>query len=224
MISLVKELPKLFSNSAEAVKINCRYSLYNDIALFWVQNDDDAVISMLDGNMVICNKNADIGELYEFIKVISPLSVFSDAKTLSMLFGNDFHTVSVMKTDEKFKVGEKSDTLNSAEVYRLLNVDGLQLPPYETFAVDFCYRLNHGQLKYFGIKNIGVAVGICDGQAMLVNGIASHKKGMGSLLLKSLISNFDTVSFAVCEPDVMPFYLKNNFIYTYSAGYWRKNN
>lgn len=222
MISLVKEIPKIISNTVEAVKINCTYNLYGDIALFWVQNGGDAVISMLDGNMVILNQNADICELREFITVISPLSIFSDAETLSMLFGNDFHTVNVMKTDEIFEVFQKSDTLNSSEVYSLLNVDGLQLPPYEHFAVDFCYRLNHGQLKYFGIKNVGVAVGICDGQAMLVNGIASHKKGMGSFLLKSLVSLFGTTSFAVCEPDVTPFYLKNNFIYTYSAGYWRK--
>lgn len=224
MISLVKEIPDLISDTAEAVKLKCIYNLYSDIALFWVQDDRKAVICMLDGNMIVCNQNADIDELREFIKVISPSSVFSDAQTLTRLFGDNFHPVCVMKSECVFNCDMQSDRLDSGEIYKLLDTDGLQLPPYEHFAVDFCYRLNHGQLKYFGLKNIGVAVGICDGQAMLVNGIASHKKGMGSLLLQSLSAQFNTVSFAVCEQNVMPFYLKNNFNYVYSAGYWRKNN
>ena len=90
MISLVKQIPKLSLPYAEVVKINCNYNLYPDVSLFWVQDSDSAVISMLDGNMVIYNKNSDIDELKKFIDVISPQSVFSDAKTLTKLFGKNF--------------------------------------------------------------------------------------------------------------------------------------
>lgn len=222
MISLVNKIPKIQKLSAEAVKINCIYNAYKDIALFWVQNKTQAIISMLDGNMVIYNNEADIEELREFINVISPQSVFSDKKTLTALFGKSFDCVCVLKSDYKFKCELISDAVNSREIYRLLDVEGITLPPYEPFAVDFCHRLNHGQLKYFALKNKCAAIGICDGQATLVNGIASHQKGMGSTALNGLLSQYDLPALVVCEKSVMPFYLKNNFSYIYNAGYWRK--
>lgn len=222
MISLTNEIPKLNLPLAEVVKINCTYESYKDIALFWTQEGTRAVISMLDGNMVIYNANADIAELREFIAVISPQSVFSDANTLQQIFDTDFHKVCVMKTEKKFVCDILSDTASSKEIYELLDVDGLDLPPYEYFAVDFCHRLNRGQLKYYAQKAKCAAVGICDGQAVLVNGIASHKKGMGTKALEGLLSQYDLPCIAVCEEDKKSFYSKNNFSHAYYAGYWRK--
>lgn len=222
MISLVSQIPKINLPLAEAVKINCTYQSYKDIALFWVQDQNKAVISMLDGNMVLYNNSDNIDELREFINVISPLSVFSDANTMQKLFGENFHRVCVVKSEYIFKNDEQSDILNSDEIYKLLDIDGLNLPPYEHFAVDFCYRLNHGQLKYFALKDKCAAIGISDGQVVLVNGIASHQKGMGSTALKGLLSQYSIAALAVCEKEIMPFYLKNNFSHSYNAGYWRK--
>ncbi len=222
MISLVKEIPKFNLPLAEVVKINCTYESYKDIALFWVQDKTRAVISMLDSNMVIYNANADMDELREFIAIISPLSVFSDANTLTALFGDSFHRVCVMKSEHRFECDIKSDALNSSEIYKLLDTYGLELPPYEHFAVDFCHRLNHGRLKYYAQKNKCAAVGICDGQAVVVNGIASHKKGMGTQALAGLLSQYDLPCIAVCEENIKPFYLENNFSHVYDAGYWRK--
>ena len=222
MISLVDKIPKISVLRAEAIKINCNYDSYNDIALFWVQNENAAVISMLDGNMVIFNRDANIEELREFINVISPLSVFSDSDTLNALFGENFHKVYVMKSEYIFKCALPSDKMSSDEIYKLLDVEGLQLPDYEFFAVDFCHRLNHGCLKYYALKNLCAAVGISDGQAVLVNGIASHKKGMGSVALCGLLSQYNGVAIAVCEEQITQFYIKNNFSLWYTAGYWRK--
>lgn len=222
MISLVDQIPKITLPLAEVVKINCNYNLYKNIAMFWVQNENNAIISMLDGNMVIYNNAANIDELREFINVISPESVFSDAETLTELFGDDFHRVYVMKSENRFESKLSSDNLGSGEIYKLLDVAGLDLPPYEHFAVDFCHRLNHGYLKYFALKDKCVAVAISDGQTILLNGIASHQKGMGSLALNGVLSRCDTPCLAVCEMAVKPFYLKNNFSYIYDAGYWRK--
>ncbi len=223
MISITNEIPKLSLPCAEVVKINCTYNSYRDIALFWVQNDTQAVISMLDGNMVIFNNGADIDELRDFIGVISPASVFSDAETLGELYGQDFHKVCVMISENSFTSVTPSDEINSSEIYTLLYVDGLELPPYEYFAVDFCHRLNHGTLKYFALKDKCAAIGISDGQAVLVNGIASHQKGMGGIALGGLLSQYNCLAIAVCEKEIMPFYLKNHFEYAYNAGYWRKN-
>lgn len=224
MISLVNKLPKITLPLAEVIKINCAYNSYSDVALFWVQNDNAAVISMLDGNMTIYNNAADIEELKQFIKVISPQTVFSDANTLTSLFDNDFQRVFVMKSEHRFECKTPSDTVKSDEIYNLLNVKGLELPPFEHFAVDFCHRLNGGTLKYFAIKDKCAAIGISDGQAVLLNGIASHQKGMGSLALGGLLSQYNVTAVAVCQEQIMPFYLKNNFCYSYDAGYWRKNS
>ena len=223
MISLVNEIPKINLPLAEVVKINCNYNLYKDIALFWVQDGDRAVTSMLDGNMVIYNRDADIEELREFINVISPQSVFSDAVTLENLFDDNFYRVYVMKSEHNFVCDIQSDIVDSKGIYELLDVNGLELPLYEHFAVDFCHRLNHGHLKYFALKDKCAAVVISDGQAALLNGVASHQKGMGTVALYGVLSQFDMPCLAVCENGVMPFYLKNNFNYIYDAGYWRKN-
>lgn len=222
MISLVSDIPKIALPLAEVVKINCTYNSYKDVAMFWVQNENNAIISMLDGNMTIYNNGADFDELREFINVISPQSVFSDVETLRILFQNDFHRVCVVKSEHGFECGLQSDVLGSGEIYKLLDVDGLQLPPYEYFAVDFCHRLNHGHLKYFALKSECAAVTISDGQAVLLNGIASHQKGMGSVALCGVLAGIDLPCLAVCEENVMPFYLKNNFSHIYDAGYWRK--
>ena len=221
MISLINEISKIQKCSAEAVKINCTYDLYSDIALFWTQDTNRSVICMLDGNMTIYNNGADFDELRQFIKVVSPLSVFSDVDTMSRLFGQDIHRVCVMKSEHSFYSDFLSDKLDSREIYKLLDIDGLNLPPYEHFAVDFCYRLNHGQLKYFALKDKCAAITICDGQALLLNGIASHKKGMGTVALNGVLSQNDLPCLAVCEAQVKPFYKKNNFRHIYYAAYWR---
>lgn len=223
MILLKDKIKKIKGATAEAVKINCIYEAYSDIALFWEQDDQKAIISMLDGNMVIFNRNADCDELKQFINVVSPLSVFSDVDTLTKLFGKNFHKVCVMQCNKNFVSNQISDKISSDEIYKLLDVNGLNLPQFEHFAVDFCHRLNCGQLKYFCLKDECAAVTISDGQAVLLNGIASHKKGRGTVALKGVLSQRKPPYIAVCEEAVKPFYLKNNFKHIYDVGYWRKD-
>lgn len=223
MIKLIKNLPQIFEPKAELIKINCNFQIYKEEALFWAQDGDKALISMLDGNMVIYNKNAEMLELGEFIEVISPASVFSDAKTLQSLFGEAFHTVCVVASSDKFECEGISDRLSSDEIYTLLSVDGLTLPDYQYFAPDFCRRLNRGGLKYFAKKGECAAVTLTDGKYTLLNGIASHKKGGGSAALRGALSGVEGgYALAVCERELLPFYLKNNFKHIYDAGYRRK--
>lgn len=223
MISLTNKIAEIRKCAAEAVKINCTYQLYNDIALFWTQGSNKAIISMLDGNMTIYNNGngADIDELRQFIKAVSPLSVFSDADTMTRIFGQNIHRVCVMKSEHRYKSNIVSDRLSSDEIYKLLDTDGLNLPPYEHFAVDFCYRLNHGQLKYFALKQKCAAVTISDGKTLLLNGIASHLKGMGTVALNGVLSHSNLPCLAVCEANIKPFYEKNNFCHIYDAAYRR---
>lgn len=223
MIKLTKNLPKIFAPKAELIKINCNFQIYPDDALFWVQNGQEALISMLDGNMVIFNNGADTEELREFIAVISPSSVFADADTLSLLYGEDFERVCVVASNEEFVCDTPSDSISSDRLYALLSVDGLSLPPYEYFAPDFCRRLNHGGLGYYAKSGECAAITITDGEYTLLNGISSHKKGMGSVALCGALSRVESgYALAVCKEELLPFYLKNDFEHIYDGGYWRK--
>ena len=87
MISLVSSLPSLSEKSAESVKINCLFEAYknDDRVLFWVQDEEKAVISLSDSNMIIHNISADMEELKEFVEVINPVCIFSDLETLENL-------------------------------------------------------------------------------------------------------------------------------------------
>ena len=72
------------------------------------------------------------------------------------------------------------------------------------------------------------AIGVFDGQTVLVNGITSHKKGMGTVALGGLLSQYDATAIAVCEKEVEPFYLKNDFKPEHNllddfSIIWRKN-
>ena len=116
------------------------------------------------------------------------------------------------------------DTVNSREMYDILNVDGLELPDYPFFAVDYCHRMNHSLADCFAIKSICAAITFHSDKHCILNGIASHEKGMGSVALKGIMyKNRGRYMFCVCRKDIERFYIKNGFTPLYKAGYWRKN-
>lgn len=219
---------RLISGKAECVrpdpcliKIGCNAELYSDIALFWEQDDGRALISMLDGNMVIYNRDADIEELREFIAVLSPSGIFTDAETLISLGFEASEPCDMLTATCVSDTSAKSDTLSSRQLYDILNTDGLTLPDYEYFAVDICRRLNHGKAKYFGFKDICAAVTVECGNYVLLNGIASRKKGMGSIALKGVLSlNAGKTAVVCCRKEVSGFYLKNGFEFINNYAYW----
>ncbi len=224
MIRLVKDCIFPSIDRVELVKIICTYESYKDIALFWVQNDGDSIISMLDGNMVIYNKSAQLDELKDFIGMICPNSIFTDSNTAINLGLDNFNTVSVMKKISNEDSTVVSDRLSSSEIYDMFNTNGLDLVPYEYFAVDYCHRLNGKKADYFGIKDICAAVSFnCDGYAV-INGIVSRKKGMGSVALGGIMSkNKGRTVFACCNKNIEEFYIKNGFEFFYNAVYQVRN-
>ena len=62
MISLVSRLPEISLLRAEWVKIKCLFDVYknDDKVLFWCQDNNKAIISMTDRNMIILNLGAQI--------------------------------------------------------------------------------------------------------------------------------------------------------------------
>lgn len=227
MITLVEEVPFLKSLTAEAIKINCLFESYkNDSSvMFWSQNNGQAVISMTDGNMIIFNQNAKISELKDFVDFLNPVCVFGNIKTLSALKRFPSENINVMHRKADITGNTPEDTLSSKEIYDLLDVDGLSLPEYPYFAVDYCRRLNKGVAKSFALKKCCAAVSFNCGDYAVMNGIASHINGYGSIALKGILQkNYGKDFLVCCRDSVKPFYEKNGFEKLYNAGYWVKTN
>ena len=223
MIQLTTKLPNINSLNAELVKIKCLYDSYNgdDKVLFWVQDKNKAVISMTDGNMVIFNNGADIQELKEFVKILAPKCVYSDYNTLCSIGKKPKEQIYVMHRLADIKGQAKSDILSSKQIYDLLDTEGLSLPEYPFFAVDYCHRLNNGYADYFAIRDKCAAVVFLTKGYAIMNGIASHQKGYGSLALRAVIQKCYGRDFLVCcREKVKGFYEKEGFTPIYTAGYW----
>ena len=226
MIKLTDSLPPLNELNAEFLKIQCLYDCYKDLpdVMFWVADGDKAVISMTDGNMVIYNNGADIEELCEFVQVLSPACVFSDYETLCLLGRKPSERINIMYRSCDVEGEAVSDKLSSKEIYSLLDVDGLSLPEYPFFAVDYCRRINHGGANYFALKDKCAAITFHSGNNAIINGIAAKEKGFGSIALKGIMQKNRGRSLLVCCRDkVKGFYLKNGFKELYYTGYWVKN-
>ncbi len=223
MIKLVSALPFLDYKRAECIRLNCINELYNDEALFWIQDEDKLFISMLDGNMTVFNNGGNLEEFMEFIRVISPSSIFSDSETLKGLSLGSFEENYVYSIEAAENSPLESHPYNSSAVYEIFKKAGLYLPPYNDFAVDFCLRLNKDKATCFYIENTAAAFSIKSGNYALINGIASLEKGKGSICLKGiLLLNKGKTVLAVCKEGIKPFYEKNGFKFEYKSGYWVK--
>ena len=110
MISLINELPNNISVTAESIKIKCLYDCYkdDDKVLFWTQDNDKAIISMTDGNMIIFNNGGNFEELKEFADVLSPACVFSDYDTLCAINRKPEERINIMLRKADIE-GEVSD-------------------------------------------------------------------------------------------------------------------
>jgi len=224
MIKLTKDIPKVSCESAEFIKIRCCFEAYGNDGLFWIQDDNRAIISMIDGNMNIFNNGADIEELREFVDVMSPACVFSDIDTLKNINRIPKEEIYVMGIKADSTVDIPSDSLSSKEMFDLLNVEGLVLPEYPFFAVDICYRLNHGMAEYYGLKDKCCAISFHTEGYAIMNGIASHAKGFGGVALKNILAKNNGRHFLVCcRNHIKGFYERYGFTELYKAGYWVKN-
>ena len=226
MICLINELPKFDILNAEIIKIKCLYDSYKDDnnVLFWCQDTDKAVISMTDGNMIIFNNGANMEELIEFVEVLSPVCIYSDYNTLCNINRKPDERINVMHRFCDVETDVSSNNLSSDKLYNLLDTDGLSLPEYPYFAVDYCRRKNKGHADYFGIENKCAAISFNSGNLAIINGIASREKGFGSIALKGIMAkNFSRELLVCCRDKVLGFYEKNGFKPLYYSGYWVKN-
>lgn len=221
MIKLTEHIPQVTQPRAEWIRLYSVYSCYPTDALFWVQDNGRAYICCLNGDMTVLNICADTDEIKEFINMIAPQSIFSDADTLAKLGLENIQKVNVIS--KKSTESEKfiSDETNSRRVYELFKSGGLSVPDYEYFAVDFCRRLNHSYAECFLIENKCAAYTVTAGDYALLQGIASREKGGGTLALNGIMQkNTGRTLVACCDNNVLGFYKKKEFEKIYDAAYW----
>ncbi len=227
MISLVTEIPNLNVQNAEYIKIKCLFEAYknDNKVMFFTQDENKALISFTDGNMIIYNISANIEELKSFVEVMSPVAIYSDYDTLVSIDKKPRERINVMSRKADIKIDVKSDTLKSDELYELLDVEGLSLPEYPYFAVDYCRRLNMGFADYFALSGKCACITFNCGDLSIINGLASKEKGYGhTALLGALTKNFGRTLYVCCRDKVLPFYEKYGFELLYYGGYWVKSD
>ncbi len=227
MISITNEIPDLNTQNAEFIKIKCLFETYknDNKVLFFEQDNGKAFVSVTDGNMIIYNISADIEELTSFVDVMSPVAIYSDYETLKGIGRIPRERINIMSRKADVKIDTESDTLKSDEIYSLLDVEGLSLPDYPSFAVDYCRRLNLGLADYFALRGKCACITFNCGDLAIINGLASKQKGFGhTALLGALTKNFGRTLFVCCRDKVLPFYEKYGFQLLYFGGYWVKSD
>lgn len=223
MIKLTDHIPEVKQPRAEWIRIYSVYLCYPKDALFWVQDDGLAYICCLNGDMTVLNISADTIELKEFINVIAPESIFSDADTLLDLGLDNIQKVNVVGKKADSHSTLESDEINSRDVYDLFISGGLGVPDYEYFAVDFCRRLNHSYAECFLIKNKCTAYAVTADDFALLQGIASREKGGGIIALNGIMQKISgKYLLACCDNSVIGFYKNKEFEKLYDAAYWMK--
>lgn len=222
MITLTDTLPEASAPNAEYIRLKCLFDCYKDDkdTYFWSQDGGEAYISLANGDMTVFCENGDCEEIKEFISVISPRSIFGSLEVLKNLEFSDIHSVEVMCRAADISGETLGDSLNSREIYDILNIKEFVLPEYPYFAVDFCRRLNKGFADCFAIKDKCAAVTFHTGNYALLSGIVSREKGFGTVALKAVLQkNYGRTILLCCEENLIGFYEKNGFKKLYKAGY-----
>lgn len=233
MITLTKEIPTLNVESAAYTKICCgaaAYAPYEKIALFWVQTDEDknitAVISLIDNVMTLFNNGADLFELGEFIKYISPSGIFTDLKTANAL-GFQIETPC-----DALIIRPPFNTENAAEDAELsldFAVDTvasrLNIGVRDVFKADLSHRIRHDCATFVTTEH-SAGFALYSENYAIISGIAvgvdSEKSGVGSATLKAILKKIGNRPLLVCAEDKnVPFYLKNGFTIIERCAYCR---
>ena len=223
MIRLINALPEASKPTAEYIRIKCLFDCYSEYpdTHFWQQTGAETYISLSDGNMTVSYGGGNTAELAEFIKMLSPRTVFTDSVTFEKLEIQPTETVEVMaRCADTSPLTDMGDRLSSKDIYKVFSAAGLDVPDYPHFAVDFCRRLNRGGASLWGIKNKCAAVSFNTGNYALLCGLASLEKGCGGQALKAIIcKNSGRQMLLCCKPPLVGFYEKYGFKRLYTAGY-----
>ncbi len=220
MIKYVKSLPDFKVDKISIAKILSLYRAFGGTSLapdFWIQETEgkvSAVLCLYGSEMTVYCHNADLDEIRDFIKVISPKSVFTE-KENALFKASNLKSVFLREFSKSKTLAENNVSLKELYAGLSLGFDGdIYLPSFEAFAGDVSHRLRHGS----GIaiaKDYGAALCFLFDGGGIINGIAVDKNfrhnGFGSKLLTEISSLAGGKIFACTERQNQDFYIKNGF-------------
>ncbi len=231
MIKLTDSIPEGFSGAAY-VKILCNFAAYGEykkLALFWVQTDDGgnaaAVLGMLDNNLLVsCKENCDYEELSEFIRALTPNSIFTEKENVVPLDlkVKEKCMVFLLESFEN-RTPIMENTYCGLEYLHDILSRHLNIAEKDAFIADMSHRIRHNCATYV-TGNFSAAALLYAGEYGILNGIAvnpeSRKSGLGSATLNRLLSAFRGKHFYVCcTENNAPFYMKNGLKAVGEAAY-----
>ncbi len=233
MITLTKEIPNVDKINSAYAKILCHhaaYGEYENIALFWVQTDDDghvsAVISAVDNEMTVYNNGGDCEELSAFISAVSPKGIFTDRETADRLSLNIVTECTSLKKEPPHENEEKIEN-TYAGVEHLLDIlsERLEIGSRDAAKADILHRVRHNCASFVTSDN-SAGVIIYSGDIAVINGIAvkTDKAGLGlgrSTLNRLLECVRGRTVFVCARPHNVQFYTKNGFEIDEESAYCR---
>lgn len=237
MIKLVNKSQyfELFNDYA-ALKIKALVKSYGFgyvFCNFWVQfnenNQPTALISLFYKSATISYlKNADLGELEDFIEFLGPNEICCKADSLKI----DAPYMSVNSMSRKSDRIATNFLFNGtyAQCKKIYDIfkgagDDINIGDFNSWYLDLNHRVRHNSAAIF-LEDYGGAVILTDGKDAIINGIAIKDEfknsGNGKELINKICKEdtFDDI-YVLCSNSVAPFYEKCGF--KFKNKYWIYN-
>lgn len=229
MIKYVDKLPEICDDKISLAKILSQYKAFGNTKIspdFWIQENESvitAVLSLYGSEMTFYCKNGDLEEIWNFIKVISPKSVFTEKENLIDHCNATIKQVFLKKLPLAEEVSATETSLKELYDKLLLGQDGdVSLPCFENFCGDISHRLRHGGAAAI-VKDYGAVLSFIYDGGGIISGISVDKSyrnnGFGSKLLGEICEATGGKVFACTDKQNKDFYIKNGFSHIGDAIY-----
>lgn len=223
MITLCSDFEGFYIRDAAFIHSLCLKSAFSGSVLeedIWVQREDGKICSVIarqGGRLYIASTGGNREELSEFIKTVGFCEVFTEKTVAESLTLSPVCEFNVLCKKSHGNFVPDQAVVSLKEIYDGLSLgedEDINLPTFENFAPDLSHRLRHGAAALVH-EEFGTALAFCSPKGGIINGIAVdksfRKKGLGSVLLNSLLEKLNG-DILVCATDKSTdFYIKNGF-------------
>ncbi len=211
------------------------YGAQHAFALFWEQRDDKgtltSVISKFGGSVTVHEKNADVEELGEFLKVIEINNISLSHSLAKKIYDEcKINCKTIMKykyasiTRSEHNFGDFSNEVDLKQVYDIISIchgNPKNMRNFEGWITDLSHRIRHGYSDAVAVQKDGKIVSCAialatTGTDILVGGIATldkyRKRGFAKNCIYEIIRRNEGKNiFLFCEDDKIGFYKKIGF-------------
>lgn len=229
MISLVSDGKCLDNLPADpfCARITALFDTYGSgysFAMFWIQDEERAAISRIDGAVTVyADENADYEELSEFLKAVGYSDIICDEAVAERLGLEKYDSSYIVKYSTCRDADENGilTDYEKKEIYSLLCACGFSMGSYNAFLADFCSRLNKNTALLSAIEDedglcASASALFCGRKSTLLGAVATKEskrgKGYAERLVRFLAIKSRGEVFLFCRNDgLAEFYKKCGF-------------